>query len=312
MAYELISDDLPFAGPSLEEFREQHLHAVPAELIGAPTALIAVVQECLYRSAAARPCPANVLERLGRVASPPVLEGLARLQEVNRAEVDRRGAAAVAASRSQSEEERRRELADDAALALERISISLKDSILNAASTVEVAGVTPGFSYQALLDWELQMNAAKIGLSKSAMVSIGAWQGRPVPFDVIASADLTIRIPSDRSGYEGRSHSLWFCDARAVNEYGWFETAFMVHPLVGGGRPGLDPFALDPGIDALDAIGPITGTTQMAWPFTRIIPGQADEFISRWAGWFADAAAGQLHHPTTMPERDPQGTWRRG
>jgi eukaryotic-like serine/threonine-protein kinase len=233
MAYELISYELPFAGPSLEEFREQHLHAVPAEPIGAPTALIAVVHECLYRSAAARPRPANVLERLGRVASPPVLEGLARLQEVNRAEVDRRGAAAVAASRSQSEEERRRELADDAALALERMSISLKDSILNAAaSTVEVAGVTPGFSYQALLDWELQMNAAKIGLSKSAMVSIGAWQGRPVPFDVIASADLTIRIPSDRSGYEGRSHSLWFCDARAVNEYGWFETAFMVHPLV--------------------------------------------------------------------------------
>ena len=31
--------------------------------------------------------------------------------------------------------------------------------------------------------------------------------------------------------YAGRKHSLWFCDAQHFNKYGWFETAFMWHPM---------------------------------------------------------------------------------
>jgi serine/threonine-protein kinase len=49
---------------------------------------------------------------------------------------------------------------------------------------------------------------------------------------------------------------------------------------------------------------------QVAWPFTVVSIGDLDEFISRWAGWFADAAQGQLNRPSAMPERQPQGSWR--
>ena len=36
-----------------------------------------------------------------------------------------------------------------------------------------------------------------------------------------------------------------------------------------------------------------------------------DDFISHWSSWFAVAAQGQLNIPGTMPERDPNGSWRR-
>jgi serine/threonine-protein kinase len=70
------------------------------------------------------------------------------------------------------------------------------------------------------------------------------------------------------------------------------------------------PFALNPGEDAAKALGSGLNQHQVAWPFMVVTIGDLDEFISRWAGWFADAAQGQLNHPSTMPERQPQGSWR--
>jgi sarcosine oxidase delta subunit len=37
----------------------------------------------------------------------------------------------------------------------------------------------------------------------------------PAPFDVIASATLSLKIPANYHGYKGRSHSLRYADAQA-------------------------------------------------------------------------------------------------
>jgi hypothetical protein len=50
---------------------------------------------------------------------------------------------------------------------------------------------------------------------------------------------------------------------------------------------------------------------QVAWPFTPLVVGDLGEFVDRWAGWFADATDGSLNHPGSMPERRPEGSWRR-
>lgn len=50
---------------------------------------------------------------------------------------------------------------------------------------------------------------------------------------------------------------------------------------------------------------------QVAWPFTRLERDDLNEFVSRWAGWLASAANGWLTRPSTMPERPPEGSWRR-
>jgi eukaryotic-like serine/threonine-protein kinase len=71
-----------------------------------------------------------------------------------------------------------------------------------------------------------------------------------------------------------------------------------------------DPFSLDPGEDAARAVRSGIADMQVAWPFTALIVGELDEFIGRWAGWLAEAAQGQLYRSSSMPERNPAGSWR--
>lgn len=116
-------------------------------------------------------------------------------------------------------------------------------------------------------------------------------------------------MPADHYGYEGRSHSLWYCDAQEVGRYQWFETAFMLSAFTRQ-MARQDPFSLNTGEDAALAVGSGFNHTQVAWPFTALSAGDPNEFVSRWAGWLAEAAQGQLHRPSSMPERNPRGSWR--
>lgn len=71
------------------------------------------------------------------------------------------------------------------------------------------------------------------------------------------------------------------------------------------------PFALPPGEESGKALAPGIAEFQVAWPFSAIEPGNDVDFLERWIVWFAAAAQGQLSSPPSMPERAPQGSWRR-
>jgi serine/threonine protein kinase len=302
MAYEMLAGDRPFPGPRVEEFREQHLHADPPPLEGMPALVAALVEECLYKAPGARPTPANVARRLDAAASEPQSAGVARLREANRQEVSRRAESARQASAAQTVEEARRDLAQSAGKALTRIGDALRDAILAAApSTTHEQGGG---------GWALRLNHASLSLSTITRTAQNPWQWDAPTFDVICHAELNLRIPEDRYQYKGRSHSLWFCDAQAEGEYAWYETAFMVSALIPR-RGRQNPFALAPGEESAKALWMGMAEYQMAWPFTRLVLGELDDFINRWAGWFADAAGGRLTHPSTMPERDASGSFRR-
>jgi serine/threonine-protein kinase len=160
--------------------------------------------------------------------------------------------------------------------------------------------------------WSLRLNDGDLQFSPATVVAANPWGAawRPPKFDVIVSATIGIRIPAGDSEYEGRSHALWYCDAKEEGAYLWFETAFMISPLIPR-RGRQNPFALDPGEDSAKALGPGLTEVQVAWPFSSLVLGTMDEFIDRWAGWFADASQGKLTHPRAMPERSADGTWRR-
>jgi hypothetical protein len=304
IAFELLSSSRPFVGPTDEDLREQHLHQAPPPLAAVPAALGALIDECLAKAPGARPHPGNLAARLARVTEATPSAGLAKLQEANRAEVRQRGETARRESEQQSEAERREDLIKAASPSLAQVTGALKEAIVEAA---------PSASHQVGRDggWSIRLNRAELQLTARNDVRSAAWGawGHP-PFDVIAYATLVLSISADRHEYEGRSHSLWYCDAQEKGYYQWFETAFMVTPLLGK-RARKDPFALSPGDDSAKAVGPGMTEYQVAWPFMAFSIGDLDEFINRWAGWFADAAQGQLRHPSSMPERSPQGSWRR-
>jgi serine/threonine-protein kinase len=134
--------------------------------------------------------------------------------------------------------------------------------------------------------------------------------GQVAVFDVVCSAALSLKIPTDQYGYGGRSHSLWFGDVQVVDQYGWYETAFWFNPLMQRNST-QTPFSIDPGPEAASAVGAGINQFAVAWPFTPLVVGELNEFIDRWAGWFADAEQGRLVYPSHMPERTPDGSWRR-
>jgi hypothetical protein len=142
--------------------------------------------------------------------------------------------------------------------------------------------------------------------------AISATWGEPPPaVDVIAFSSLNLKIPATgQDDYQGRSHSLWYCDAQRKGEFHWYETAFMPHPMKQFVAY-QEPFALNPNSDSGAAIKPGGSyNAQVAWPFTELDVGDLNEFISRWAGWLAEASQSQLRRPPHMPERNVQGSWR--
>ncbi len=304
MAYELLKGSLPFTASSLHELREQHLHADPPDQSHLPHALSALIDECLYKAAGSRPTPAALLKRLERAADHPRSDGLAKLQEVNRAEVARLGKEARQQSIVQSATDQHTELARAASKSLARISNILKESITEAAPAAAVVDDLD-------VDWTIRLGQATLRLLPAKETPLHIWHDTQAPkFTVVAHTSIGLTFPPNQYGYEGRTHSLWYCDARIEGQFQWFETAFMV----GAFRPyhsSITPFTIAPGPNASAGIHSIIGSEyQLAWPFTPISVGELDEFIERWAGWFADAAQGRLSYPSTMPERSPQGSWR--
>lgn len=303
MAYELLSGSLPFTGDHVHELRDKHLHADPVPLGNVPALLGALVEECLTKAPGARPRPSELVGRLTRVAQAPQSTGLAKLQQVNREEARKIGMAARQASEFQSETERRSALVDAARRGLKQVGDALKEAI-------EQAAPLASFSVGLDIGWTVQLNQAEMRLAPPVTNSPQPWgQWTPPAFEVIAHSALSVHIPRNRHQYEGRAHSLWYCDAREAGRYQWFETAFMVSPLIASYKH-QDPFALTPGEESAKAVWNGMAEYQVAWPFTVISIGDLSDFIGRWAGWFADAAQGQLNRPSTMPERQPQGSWR--
>lgn len=306
IAYELLSGSHPFKGPGIDDLREQHLHQRPAAIANPSVPLDALVSECLYKSPQARPTPSALLLRLERLNEKKMPgAGLVRLQEAHLAEAARRGELQRRESELQSLAEQRSGLLADAKVGLDRIAKALKESVVRAAPSSVLRDDQRG-------GWSLRLSDSELQISAAAAVAQNPWGSawESPKFNVIASAVIGIRIPADREQYEGRSHALWYCDAQEKGSYGWFETAFMVSPLIPR-RVLQNPFALGPSEDSAKALGPGLTEFQVAWPFTSITIDMIDEFINRWASWFADASQGKLMHPRSMPERHADGSWRR-
>ncbi|MBI4295300.1 MAG: serine/threonine protein kinase [Chloroflexi bacterium] len=291
VAFELLQGRLPFPGP---DFREQHLTQPPPAVIGCPPSVATLISECLYKAPAARPTPANVRARLQTSQKTPS-PAAARLQEVNKAVVQRQGEEAAKSSAEQSREETRGELSRAAQQSLERIVEALQERVLEAAPATNVSR-TRELVFR-LGDGALIVDPVQMAPPEC----LAAFDYEP-PFDVIAYSAIAARRSRNRHGYEGRAHSLWFCDAQDEGVYRWYELAFMVRPSIPE-RFTLDPFALPPTAEhAGRALTPVLDIRQLAWQPLPFDQGNEEQFIERWLTWFAAAADGTLSHPSTMPE----------
>ena len=301
VAYELLSGRTPFPGPELHDSRQQHLHANPEPIPDAPLKLQSLVDECLYKNPQARPSPLSLTERIN-MNQQVVTDADNRLQRANAVVVNRNAEDARQQSIAKSAAERRLELHGSATNSLNQLVGSLDERIRSNASATEITDPIQRWS------WSLNGAGLIVDPPELAEQPSGRDAYQP-PFEIVAYSNITLRVQPGRFGFEGRSHSLWFCDAETAGVFRWYETAFMINGFVPK-RTRLDPFALTPGGDAYVALSRVIGEIRVAWPFTPIDQGSDDDFLERWIGWFADAAEGLLQRPSHMPEREPTGTWR--
>ncbi|WP_425154883.1 serine/threonine-protein kinase [Candidatus Palauibacter sp.] len=247
IAYELLAAALPFPGPRVHDFRDQHLHSSPHPLTSVSPALVTLVEECLYKPPEARPSPCQVLTRLRRLRESAPSPGLEALQAANRVEVARRSEDARLESERQSEAAHGKALFDSGLRAFERIRRTLRDALLEAAPSARLWD-------QAHVGWSIRLKDASLRFSEAKRVAANSWDSHDHPgFAVVAVAKLSVVAARRRSRYEGRSHSLWYCDAQQAEQYGWFETAFMDHPIRRI-HSSMAPFALQPGRRAGEAL----------------------------------------------------------
>ena len=293
VAYELLAGQPPFQGP---DYRHQHLEETPEPITGIPERVRSIIGECLYKGPQSRPRPQNILARLKVSMVTPSPAG-GRLQKANALAIDRHAEEAQQESVTRVEAERRRELRSAAEQSLDNTLALLHQQILANASEVQVS------SRSDLGVWSL--NGATMRVDQSRPVQ--QQEDGHLPFEVITYTAISIQMPVGPRGYTGRSHSLWFCNAVEPDVFRWYETAFT--RILGGA---VMPFSMSPGErDAASALT-VLHTHQVAWPFTPIDQGDEEGFVERWMEWSAKAAQGQLRYPSRLPERDPQGSWRRG
>jgi serine/threonine-protein kinase len=299
MAYEITAGQRPFRGPEVHDFREQHRTATPERLVLGTNRLRNIVEECLSKVPAQRPGPANLLARLQKAREEPKSQAVSRLAAQNLRIVQERTQASAEAEAIRQATEHRARLAVDGIRTFDVFSEPLLQHI---ESDAPMARVERGTRSGAMA-FVAELDGAEFGVS--APVQSPEWTG---PFDVVAHASIFVHPKQRHGSWDGRSHSLWFCDAFEQGRFAWCEMAFMNSPLTGAGSQ-IDPYSREPR-GASVAFSNVTGTMQLAWPVSELDRDEPEEFIERWIGWFADAVEGRLVRPSTMPERNDDGRWR--
>ncbi|EPD89006.1 hypothetical protein HMPREF1207_01749 [Paenibacillus sp. HGH0039] len=318
IGFELVTGRRPFPGI---DPRQEHLTQNPPQLTGCPPLLTALVAQCLMKAPEVRPLAENFLARLAPILRPSS-GGASLLQSANLAQSQQLASEMAARSATEDEDRRKREIIKSASqifsMVLNQLEQSIRDNAPNA--TIEqirnksIVGTTRKVH---ILDNSGDYShglSAKLGPSTLTVQPVeetnnNNWGHFKPAFQVLAHASIEVRIPPNRYQYEGRGHSVWYCDAEEEGVFHWYETAYMFTPIFNG--TGLqNPFSLSPGVESGKALSRALTEFQVAWPFIRIEIGNENEFLDRWMTWFAQGAVNQLSSPSSMPERNTSGTWR--
>jgi len=293
LAFELVEGQRPFLGPSVSEYREQHLHQAPPALMSCPASLSSLITECLFKPSQARPTAANVAARL-QMSVRPSSPAAQKLQAMNRDVVSALATEVAAESAARTEAARRQGLLDVASATFQSLVGLVHDAI---AENAPAATIGLGVHLHAKLgDGELYLEGPKA--CRAGALALPRFAST---IDVICYSRITIAQARGKHGHRGRSHSLWYCDAQEQGVYRWYELAFM--PSLSTGSFAVIPFDCDPSTAVAFAFGMGGGEFQLAWQPIAVDQGAEAQFVDRWIGWLADASANALELPRYLPEQ---------
>ena len=299
IAFELLAGSRPFVGPSREDYREQHVKSPAPELATGTAKLRILVEECLYKDPSVRPSPRALLVRIKSAEASNQQAGASKLASFSHSVVRERAQEQAALNEYRERQEQRLRQVTAADRSIQHITSAMRAEIEDNAPIAEFARVVGN---------DAPIFRVSLGDATLTFDRVRPVEHWDTPFTTIASSRIDLDFGRVGADWQGRSHSLWYCDAKEPGTFGWFELAFMSSPSAAR-SPQIEPFARTP-YEAQPAFGGGVGSMQLAWSVTEVDPSDPQEFVQRWLDWFAEAAAGRLRRPSTMPEREVRRTHR--
>ncbi|MBK8077597.1 MAG: serine/threonine protein kinase [Kineosporiaceae bacterium] len=342
ICHEALTRTHPFRGPEVEEYRNQQLHHVPPDLRGAPPHVAVLVMECLAKAPEARPSADELVRRLKfRPSERSASEGIRMLQDAKVATTRSQLVQGARRSQERSAAEKRAALREAAAGQLSALQHEVIDRL---RSSVDGLTLTESEGLKIL-----RAGPAGLALHPPNLKEPGRYPRAgqevfdPMPFEVLASSTIAVgRLVPGKYAFVGRAHSLYYCNPPHSTGFAWHEIAFKGdHVLEKGDHlhlrervtEGCDCYECRPTTEGQyrphalehtwirDYLGTVmngkSSYIKQAWPLTRLVAGDLDEFVDRWARWLAMAAQGSLTRDTDRwppPPRKkappPQSPWK--
>lgn len=289
IAFEMLTGQIPFRGPSPEDFKEQHLFEEPPALVGMPHLLTALLKRCLDKQPANRWTAAEALDRLATVYEEPSTPTLERLDRIELREVDRRTKDTIRAAKAAERRERRKALAEGAAEELYSVYRLLWDTLKERMPSIveDPVPLWPSTSPQVTL---IDYRDVKLRGEKSYPAEDMPWDRVRPSFDLIAMSGVRLRIPETFTGQAGSEYGLWYCNPAGDDHYRWYEMGWSFTGDRGQNTGWYDPVLQEP----RDSLRLLT-ETGLPWalskPLTLVDP---IDFVERWCDIVADAFEGRL------------------
>ena len=284
VAYRLYAGKLPFSGPDLQDYRQQHIKELPELITGIPPAIAQLVNSCLMKAPEVRPSPETILSRLRQ---PPKPQSAAEdhLRDADARVVRRRQEQDWKRSVEQSEQQRKEELYQAAKQSFRGIITLIAQRIRDSAQTSNV-------SENESSGWKFTLGNATLSVPPVSKANrIVTWNGEQRE-EIMAFSEIVLRTPRDLYGYKGRSCSLWYFRRKQNDDDGfrWYELEFTYH---GNSRQRsiINPFSVHPEDKEVEfalrrgAVGMIN-VVDSPLPIDQ---GSEEDFVDRWICRFAKA-----------------------
>ena len=289
IAFELLGGHVPFPGPTEEEFRGQHLFEPPPDLLGVSDRVVALIKSCLSKQAMSRSTASEVRDRLSSIDESPAIPALARLDHIERQEVERRTNAAVLEAKKVARAERRRGLAADASQSLDYMVSSLWTDLRARMPTIvnePFVLSTSGLRLTSLIEH----SDVRVQVWTTHAVKEESWECVSPTFDVVAISATMVELLGKTDGHTACDYEIWYCNPTHPDQFGWYEMGWSFV----GEREEQSSWH-DPQVQALSSSITLLTEDKFRWRIAMPLTyAEAGEFKERWLRIIADAFDGTL------------------
>lgn len=301
VCYSLLTGDPPFQGTK-EELRHQHLFYEPPRINGIDGRLTTIIYMMLRKSPETRPSATRILSVLNQISqqrqSTPTIN-LSSLSQAAATVSEQNAKEEAKKLLEQNEKERREKIAIDAMSNLAEIIGILLTTIHDTAPNSNIQPLINRHNNPAFPQGRvISLGSASLSINFNNFFVIDEGRFKYSGWDVITGATIILNQNPPNSYTWGAN--LWFTNQKKYHEFRWVEVSYMTSPLMRL-QANYQPYAVTDIKNADLAASNITAEIQFGSSPKFIDYEFIDNFCARWGDLFAQAALGQLRHPSRLP-----------